>query len=64
MLVAVRRGLADVGYAEGCFAIETRFAAGHYDRLSVQLSDLTQREVSVIVTANTSATSEGLLIST
>jgi putative tryptophan/tyrosine transport system substrate-binding protein len=50
MLVSLRRGLADVGYAEGRnVAIEYRFADGRYDRLSVQLTDLTQRKVDVIV---------------
>jgi putative ABC transport system substrate-binding protein len=50
MLVSVRRGLADVGYAEGRnVAIEYRFADGRYDRLSAQLADLTQRKVGVIV---------------
>ena len=48
-----RRGLADVGYAEGCnVAIEYRFADGRYDRLSAQLTDQTQRKVGVIVFAD------------
>jgi putative ABC transport system substrate-binding protein len=52
MLVAVRRGLADVGYGEGRnVAIEYRFADGRYDRLSAELTDLTQRKVGVIVLA-------------
>ena len=50
LLVSFRRGLADVGYAEvRNVAIEFRFAAGRYDRLSAQLADLTQRKVGVIV---------------
>jgi putative tryptophan/tyrosine transport system substrate-binding protein len=50
MLVAVRRGLGDVGYAEGRnVAIEYRFTDGRYDLLSAQLADLTQRKVGVIV---------------
>ena len=50
MLVAVRRGLADVGLAEGRnVAIEYRFTDGRYDPLSAQLTDLTQRKVGVIV---------------
>jgi putative ABC transport system substrate-binding protein len=50
MLVAFRRGLADVGYAEGRnVAVEYRFADGQYDRLPAQLTDLTQRKVGVIV---------------
>src|SRR5215468_5334554 len=49
-LVALRRGLADVGYTEGRnVAIEYRFADGRYDRLSALLTDLTQRKVGVIV---------------
>ena len=50
--VSVRRGLADIGYSEGRnVAIEYRFADGRYDRLSAQLTDLTQRKVGVIVFA-------------
>jgi putative ABC transport system substrate-binding protein len=60
MLVAVRRGLADVGYGEGrSVAIEYRFADGQYDLLPAQLSDLMQRKVSVIVA--TVVTTGGLL---
>jgi putative ABC transport system substrate-binding protein len=52
MLVAFRRGLGDVGYAEGRnVAVEYRFADGRYDRLPAQLTDLTQRKVSVIILA-------------
>jgi putative ABC transport system substrate-binding protein len=52
MLVSLRRGLGDVGYAEGRnVAIEYRFADGRYDGLSAQLTDLTQRKVGVIVLA-------------
>src|SRR6516165_9033679 len=50
MLVSLRRGLADVGFTEGRnVSIEYRFADGRYDRLSAQLTDLTQRKVGVIV---------------
>ena len=50
MLVSLRRGLGDVGYAEDRnVAIEHRFTDGRYDPLSAQLADLTQRKVSVIV---------------
>jgi putative ABC transport system substrate-binding protein len=50
LLVSFRRGLADVGYAEGRnVAIEFRFADGRYDRLSAQLADLTQHKVGLIV---------------
>jgi putative ABC transport system substrate-binding protein len=59
MLVSVRRGLADVGYAEGRnLAIEYRFADGRYDRLSGQLIDLTERKVGVIVFAGFVPTDE------
>jgi putative ABC transport system substrate-binding protein len=52
LLVSVRRGLADVGYAEGRnVAIEYCFADGRYDRLSTQLTDLIQRKVGAIVFA-------------
>jgi hypothetical protein len=52
MLISVRHGLGDVGYAEGRnVAIEYRFANGRYDRLSGQLTDLTQRKVGLIVVA-------------
>ena len=52
MLVSFRRGLGDLGYAEGRnVAIEYRFADGRYDRLSGQLADLTQRKLGVIVLA-------------
>ena len=52
MLVSFRRGLGDVGYAEGRNAvIEYRFADGRYDRVYAQLTDLTQRKVGVIVLA-------------
>jgi putative ABC transport system substrate-binding protein len=50
MLVAVRRGLGDVGYAEGRnVGIEYRFTDGRYDLLSAQLTDLTHHKVGVIV---------------
>jgi putative ABC transport system substrate-binding protein len=52
MLVSVRRGLGDLGYAERRnVAIEYRFTDGRYDLLSGQLTDLTQRKVGVIVLA-------------
>src|SRR6516164_8537069 len=56
LLVSLRRGLADVGYAEGRnVAIEYRFPDGRYDGLSAQLTDLTQRKVGVIVLAGLGA---------
>ena len=55
MLVSFRRGLGDVGYAEGRnVSIEYRFTDGQYDRLSGQLTDLTQRKLGVIVLAGSS----------
>jgi putative ABC transport system substrate-binding protein len=59
MLVAVRRGLGDLGYIEGRnVAIEYHFADGRYDRVSAQLTDLMQRKVGVIVLAGTGLTEE------
>jgi putative tryptophan/tyrosine transport system substrate-binding protein len=59
MLVAVRRGLGDVGYAEGRnVAIEYRFTDGRFDRLPAQLTDLTQRKVAVIVLAGSGVNEE------
>jgi putative ABC transport system substrate-binding protein len=50
VLVSFRRGLGDVGYSEGRnVAMEYHFADGRYDRLSAQMTDLTQRKVGVIV---------------
>jgi putative ABC transport system substrate-binding protein len=52
LLVAVRRGLGDVGYAEGRnVSINYRFTDGRYDRLPAQLTNLMQRKVDVIVFA-------------
>jgi putative ABC transport system substrate-binding protein len=47
MLVYVLRGLGDVGFRN--VRIESRFADGRDDGLSVGLTDLTQRKVGVIV---------------
>jgi len=52
MLISVRRGLGDVGYAEGRnVVIEYRFTDGGFDSLSAQLTDLTRRKVGVIILA-------------
>ena len=61
LLVSLRRGLADVGYAEGRnVTIEYRFADGRYDRVSPQLTDLTQRKLGVILFAGLNSI-EGLV---
>jgi putative ABC transport system substrate-binding protein len=56
MLVAVRRGLGDFGYAEGRnVAIEYRFADGRYDRIPAMAADLVSRRVAVIIAGDTPA---------
>jgi putative ABC transport system substrate-binding protein len=50
MLVAVRRGLEEVGYVEGRnVAVEYRFADGQLDRVPALGMELTARRVAVIV---------------
>jgi putative tryptophan/tyrosine transport system substrate-binding protein len=54
-VAAFHRGLAELGYVEGRnFAIEYRWAEGHYDRLPVLVADLVRRPVSVLVAVPTS----------
>jgi putative tryptophan/tyrosine transport system substrate-binding protein len=50
ILVAFRRGLNETGYVEGRnLAIEYRFTDGQSDRMSGLLTELTRRQVAVIV---------------
>jgi putative ABC transport system substrate-binding protein len=56
VLSSFRRGLAEFGYIEGKNVLmEFRWADGHFDRLQAMLDDLVQRQVTVIVIANTTA---------
>jgi putative ABC transport system substrate-binding protein len=59
MLAAFRRGLAEIGYAEGRnVAIEYRFADGQSDRLPALAMDLTGQHVAVIIYAGASGNPE------
>ena len=52
-LAALRKSLAEAGYAEGSnLAIEYRWAEGDYDRLAAQAAELVRRRVAVIFAAS------------
>jgi putative ABC transport system substrate-binding protein len=51
LLIAFRKGLADLGYSEGRnIIVEYRWAEGRFDRLPALAADLVQRDATIIVT--------------
>jgi putative ABC transport system substrate-binding protein len=62
MLVAIRRGLSETGYIEGRnLAIEYRFADAQRDRGRAMLTELTRRQVAVILSAGFFTDDEAIL---
>jgi putative ABC transport system substrate-binding protein len=56
LLIAFRRGLAELGFSEGRnIIVEYRWAEGRFDRLPALAADLVQRDAAVIVTTGIGA---------
>ena len=56
LLIAFRKGLAELGFSEGRnIIVEYRWAEGRFDRLPALAADLVQRDAAVIVTTGIGA---------